>query len=76
MTQAAEAEAHFTVDNQGTIVIITPNNEYAAMWLNDHVDLDFNGPAAVGGDIFMEPRYAAEILNGYYSHDEGLCDYC
>ena len=69
-------ERPFEMIQTGSIVSVTPNTEAAAEWFNDHVDMDFNGEASVDRTFYVEPRYAQQIFDGFYSHAEGDCDYC
>ena len=68
--QTEETSAAFHVSGQGSIAILKPLSDHAVEWLNEHVDLDFNGEAVLNSPIYMEPRYVQVLLDGYYSGED------
>ncbi len=73
MTAQTKANTHsepqaepFDVQNHGSIATLIPLHQGAVDWLNDNVDLDFNGPARLNKMVYMEPRYCLDLLRGYY----------
>jgi len=54
--------ADVQVDNQGTIVAITPLSDAAREWLDENVKAE--SWQWVGDTLGVEPRYAGPILEG------------
>jgi hypothetical protein len=54
--------ADVQVDNQGTIVAITPLSDAAREWLNENVQAE--SWQWVGDTLGVEPRYAGPLLEG------------
>lgn len=55
-------DADFLVNNQGSIVILTPTSEQAVEWCNNHLPEDAQrwGP----NGYVVEPRYIQPIIDG------------
>lgn len=54
------------INDHGSILIFVPRTEVGMEWLNDHTP----GAMRWAGGIVVEPRYAADIVNG--AIDDGL----
>lgn len=59
--------ADFTANDQGTIVLLTPETKAGKTWAKKHLP---SGAMQFGGAIVIEHRYADDILTGIA--DDGL----
>ncbi len=55
------------INNHGSILIFVPRTETGMEWMNENLPADAMRWA---GGIVVEPRYAADIVNG--AADDGL----
>jgi hypothetical protein len=54
----------FTVQDEGSIVILHPCNDAAGAWIDDYLYADDGFPQWFGGGIAIEPRFMAAIVDG------------
>ena len=54
-------ENDFTVRNEGTLFLLTPNTEAAKSWIEDFIPED---AMKCGDSIVVEHRYISDILTG------------
>jgi len=55
--------ADFTVNNQGSIVLLYPSTDAARAWVDEHIGKD-NGFQPYYPTVVCEPRYLGDILEG------------
>ncbi len=55
--------ADFTVRDEGSVLLLTPQTEVARNWINEHIGRD-NGFQPYYPTIVIEPRYVIAILAG------------
>jgi len=56
-------EHDFRVQNEGTLVVLHPQNDYARAWIDEHLyGADGDGPEWWGGGVVIEHRFADDIL--------------
>lgn len=53
--------ADITINNHGSILIFVPTTEVGMEWMHENID---PGAMRWAGGIVVEPRYAADIVNG------------
>jgi hypothetical protein len=53
----------FTIQDEGSILLLTPRTEPARLWIDEHVGPD-NGFQPYYPTIVIEPRYFGPILEG------------
>jgi len=53
--------ADIQINNHGSILIFVPRTETGMEWMNENLD---PGAMRWAGGIVVEPRYAADIVNG------------
>lgn len=51
----------FSIDNQGTIFLVQPNNEAAKQWLADNVE---DGAQWFSSSLVVEHRYIQDLVAG------------
>jgi|SRR5581483_4050698 len=56
----------FTVQNEGTIYLLTPHTDAAREWVQEHIETDdwSIGPQHFGDSIAVDHRYIADIVRG------------
>ena len=54
-------ETDVTINNQGTIVLLTPCTEQAQGWIDEHIPKD---AMYFGNGLVVEPRYVEDIIHG------------
>ncbi len=65
MSEHGFTEQDFTVQDEGTLVILHPCNDAASEWIQDCLyDEAGNGPQWWGGGVVIEHRYIGAILQG------------
>jgi len=52
----------FTVDNHGSILVLTPDSDQALHWCHEHLNEDAMRWGKVG--YVIEPRYIADVVAG------------
>ena len=62
-------KADFSLNNQGSIVLLEPLSESAKEWVAEHIGAD-NGYQPYYPTVLVEPRYVEAILEGI--KEEGL----
>ena len=55
------APADFTIQHEGSIVLLYPNSDAARAWVEEHIPLD---ALTFGGAIVVEHRYISDIEFG------------
>jgi hypothetical protein len=58
--------ADIIVENHGSIVLLAPESDTGAQWLNDNIAHAMRW----GGSYAIEPRYVGDILDG--AQNDGL----
>ena len=53
----------FTIQNEGSIILLHPQSPAARQWVQDHIGAD-NGFQPYYPSIVIEPRYAGDIVAG------------
>jgi hypothetical protein len=53
----------FTVQNEGSIVLLHPHTDAARSWVEEHIRED-NGYQPYWPSVVIEPRYVCDILDG------------
>ena len=56
--------------NHYTVSQIVPLTEEAVEWINQHVELDWQGPAQVGSPIVVNHQHVDGLVEGYVRRDE------
>lgn len=64
-TREGLTEYDFRVQDEGSIVVLHPQNDWARDWLYEHV-VD---PQWWGGGVVIEPRYLSNLLGGIEAED-------
>ena len=54
----------FTIQNEGTILILIPVSAAADIWIAEHIPDD---SMRWGAGVVVEPRYMADIVDGILS---------
>lgn len=58
-------DSDFRVQDEGSIVVLHPQNDAARSWIDDHLYAeDGEGPVWWGGGVAIERRYVQDILEG------------
>jgi len=57
------AVSDFTVQNEGSIVLLHPHTDAARSWVEEHIGED-NGYQPYWPSVVIEPRYVGDIVNG------------
>lgn len=56
-------KADFTVQNEGSIILLHPDTELAVHWVEDNIG-QANGYQPCWPTVLIEPRYVCDILDG------------
>ena len=62
-TSGTSPSADFTVCDEGSILLLTPQTEPARSWIDEHIGRD-NGFQPYYPTIVIEPRYVIAVLEG------------
>jgi len=57
-------EYDFRVRDEGTIVLLYPQNDAARMWIDEHLYGEGGAPVWFGGAVTIDHRMAQPILDG------------
>lgn len=56
-------EVDFTLQNEGSIFVLHPENDWARGWIEEHLySPDGDGPQWWGGGVVIEHRFIADIV--------------
>ena len=65
MSGADFTESDFRVQDEGTLVVLHPQNDHARSWIDDHLYAPDGGePAWWGGGVVIEHRFVNDVLQG------------
>lgn len=60
---STKTASDFTVQNEGSIVLLHPHTDAARSWVEEHIGED-NGYQPYWPSVVIEPRYVGDIVNG------------
>ena len=60
---STKASSDFTVQNEGSIVLLHPHTVAARSWIDENIGED-NGYQPYWPSAVIEPRYVGDIVNG------------
>lgn len=63
-TTPTPAQPDVTIQDEGSIVLLALHTRAAQDWARDHVDLETGYQPYFPGKLIVEPRYAADLLQG------------
>lgn len=57
-------EHDFALQDEGSIVVLHPENDAARSWIDENLYADGDGPQWWGGGVVIEPRYVIPVVEG------------